>query len=125
VGNPHCVVLLDAISKDLALSLGPKLENHSLFPNRTNVQLLKIVDRKNIQIEIWERGAGYTLASGSSSCAAACAAHQLGFVDDELRVHMPGGILEIEIKPDGHVYQQGTVSSVAKGEMSDEFIRSL
>jgi diaminopimelate epimerase len=125
VGNPHCVVPMDAISKDVALSLGPKLENHALFPNRTNVQLLKVVDRKNIQIEIWERGAGYTLASGSSSCAAACAAHQLGFVDNELRVHMPGGILEIEIKPDGHVYQQGSVSSVAKGQMSDEFFRSL
>ncbi|MBN1655220.1 MAG: diaminopimelate epimerase [Deltaproteobacteria bacterium] len=125
VGNPHCVIPMDSISKESALALGPTVENHPLFPNRINLQLLRVIDRKNIQIEIWERGAGYTLASGSSSCAAACAAHKLGIVDSSVSVHMPGGTLEIEIRPDGHVYQQGSVSSVAAGDLSEEFVRSL
>lgn len=64
-----------------------------MFPNRINIQFLKILDRKNIRIEIWERGAGYTLASGSSSCAAASAAYKLGLVDNQVKVHMPGGSL--------------------------------
>ena len=64
IGNPHCVVLLDHISKELVQELGPKIETHELFPNRINIQLLRVIDRNNIQIEIWERGAGYTLASG-------------------------------------------------------------
>ncbi len=125
VGNPHCVIPMETISKELALRLGPQIENHPLFPNRINMQLLRVIDRSNIQIEIWERGAGYTLASGSSSCAAACAAHKLGLVDQALSVNMPGGTLEIEIRQDGHVYQQGSVSSVASGELSEEFVRSL
>jgi diaminopimelate epimerase len=125
IGNPHCVVPLDAISRELAERIGPQLENHPLFPNRINVQLLKVLDRNNIQIEIWERGAGYTLASGSSSCAAASAAHKLGLVDNKLDVHMPGGVIGIDIKPDGHVHMKGSVSSVASGNFSEEFARSL
>lgn len=125
VGNPHCVIPMETITKELALRLGPQVENHPLFPNRINMQLLQVIDRSNVQIEIWERGAGYTLASGSSSCAAACAAYKLGLVDRTLSVHMPGGTLEIEIRQDGHVYQQGSVSSVATGELSEEFVRSL
>jgi diaminopimelate epimerase len=125
VGNPHCVIPMETISKELALRIGPQIENHPLFPNRINMQLLQVIDRRNIQIEIWERGAGYTLASGSSSCAAAGAAYKLGLVDRALSVHMPGGTLEIEIRRDGHVYQQGGVSSVAFGELSEEFVRSL
>jgi diaminopimelate epimerase len=119
------VVPLQSITRELAERIGPQLEKHSLFPNRINVQLLKVLDRGNIQIEIWERGAGYTLASGSSSCAAASAAHKLGLVDNKLDVHMPGGVIGIDIRPDGHVHMQGGVSSVASGTFSDEFARSL
>ena len=97
IGNPHCVLPLPEISADLAHKFGPLLETHANFPNRTNVQFLKVLDRANIQIEIWERGAGYTLASGSSSSAAAAVAHKLGLCDREISVHMPGGIIEIEI----------------------------
>ncbi len=125
VGNPHCVVPLEQISEQLATSLGPVLECHSLFPNRINVQLLRVKDRQNIQIEIWERGAGYTMASGSSSCAAAAAAHRLGLVDAELDVHMPGGVIHIQLADDGRVYMQGGVSSVAEGTFSAEFAKSL
>jgi len=125
IGNPHCVVLMDKISERLAREIGPKIENDSMFPNRINVQLLEVVDRENIRIEIWERGAGYTLASGSSSCAAASAAHRLGLVDERVNVHMPGGMLEIDIAENGRVHMTGPVSGVASGNFSEEFMRRL
>jgi diaminopimelate epimerase len=115
IGNPHCVVLLDDISRELVEEIGPIIESHSLFPNRINVQLLKVLDRNKIQIEIWERGAGYTLASGSSSCAAASAAYKLGLVDEDIHVHMPGGTINVEIGPDGRVRMTGSVTGVCKG----------
>ncbi|MDZ7923629.1 MAG: diaminopimelate epimerase [Marinagarivorans sp.] len=74
IGNPHCIVINENPSESLAREIGAQLEIHSNFPNRTNVQFMKILDRNNIKIEIWERGAGYTLASGSSSCASAAVA---------------------------------------------------
>jgi diaminopimelate epimerase len=91
IGNPHCVIPMEQVSEEQARAIGPFVENHQRFPNRINMQLLKVIDRANIDIRIWERGAGYTLASGSSSCAAACAAHKLGLVDRDITVHMPGG----------------------------------
>jgi diaminopimelate epimerase len=125
IGNPHCVIPLEHISKELAIALGPIVENYKIFPKRINMQLLQVLDRNNIQIEIWERGAGYTLASGSSSCAAACAAYKLGLVDNSVTVHMPGGDIDIEIKADGHVYMTGAVSGVAKGEFCSEMWEQL
>jgi diaminopimelate epimerase len=125
IGNPHCVIPLSHISKELALKWGPQIENHFYFPNKINMQLLKIIDRHNIQIEIWERGAGYTMASGSSSCAAASAAYRLGLIDSEVQVHMPGGNIQIEITSDGYVYMTGTVSSVARGEFSHTFLKQI
>jgi diaminopimelate epimerase len=125
IGNPHCVIPLAEISEDMARTFGPQVESHSLFPNRINMQLLKVLDRGNIQIEIWERGAGYTLASGSSSCAAACAAFRLGLVGRDIRVHMPGGVIDVQIGSDGHVMMTGSVSSVANGRLSNEFIGLL
>lgn len=98
MGNPHCVLLGSRPSPELARRIGPIIEHHPDFPNRTNVQFLEVLDRENIRIEIWERGAGYTLASGSSSCAAAAAARHLGLVDDQVAVHMPGGVLEIDMR---------------------------
>ena len=78
VGTPPCVILCDAVSEAEARALGPLLERHPLFPRRTNVQLVQVVDRATLRVEIWERGAGYTLASGTSACAAAAVAHRLG-----------------------------------------------
>lgn len=115
IGNPHCVIPLNVISKELTEKIGPVIETHELFPNRINVQLLKVLDRNNIQIEIWERGAGYTLASGSSSCAAASAAYKLGLVDDDIDVHMPGGIINVKIDRTGHAHMTGSVTGVSKG----------
>ena len=120
IGNPHCVLPLPEISAKLAHEFGPLLEVHPNFPNRTNVQFLKVLDRNNIQIEIWERGAGYTLASGSSSSAAAAVAHRLGLVDRSISVHMPGGIIKIEISDGFAIRMTGPVTRVAEGVIEPE-----
>ena len=86
------------------------------------MQLLKVIDRSNIQI--WERSAGYTLASGISSCAAANATYKLGLVDIKVKVHMPGGEIKIHIKENGHVHMIGSVLSVAKGEFGNKTKRN-
>jgi diaminopimelate epimerase len=120
IGNPHCVLPMPEISAETAKSLGPLIETHSNFPKRTNVQFLKVLDRANIQIEIWERGAGYTLASGSSSSAAAAVARKLGLCDDSITVHMPGGKLSIEIRKDFDILMTGPVTRVAEGTIDAE-----
>ena len=120
VGNPHCVLPLKKISAELAQQIGPQLETHARFPNRTNVQLMQVLDRENIRIEIWERGAGYTLASGSSSSAAAAVAHKLGLCDRAITVHMPGGKIEIEIGDDFAIRMTGGVTKVGDGVMAKE-----
>ena len=120
IGNPHCVIPLPQISADLAHTYGPHIENHASFPKRTNVQFLQVLDRKNIRIEIWERGAGYTLASGSSSSASAAVARKLGFVDNDVTVHMPGGLLKIEIADDYAIRMTGPVTKVAEGVIHPE-----
>ena len=120
IGNPHCVLPLQKISADLARQIGPLLETHLRFPNRTNVQLMKVLDRNNIQIEIWERGAGYTLASGSSSSAAAAVAHRLGLCDREISVHMPGGVIAIEIGDHFSIRMTGPVTKVSDGVIAKE-----
>ena len=120
IGNPHCVLPLPEISAKLAHEFGPLLEVHPNFPRKTNVQFLKILDRANIQIEIWERGAGYTLASGSSSSAAAAVAHKLGLVDKKISVHCPGGIIQIEIGDEFSIRMTGAVTKVAAGVMDKE-----
>jgi diaminopimelate epimerase len=120
IGNPHCVILCDDISDAQARRFGPVIERDSRFPNRTNVQFMKVMDRANIRIEIWERGAGYTLASGSSSCAAAAVARRLGLCDSNIIVHMPGGQIEIVVSDDFSVRMTGPVTKVADGAISDE-----
>jgi len=125
IGNPHCVIPLDDISPSLAAQYGPLLENHVLFPNRTNVQFLKVLDRKNIQIEIWERGAGYTLASGSSSCASAAIAWKLGICDSQITVHMPGGNIEISVDDGFRITMTGPVTRVAEVHLSGEMFKNL
>ncbi|MGL4231299.1 MAG: diaminopimelate epimerase [Casimicrobium sp.] len=125
IGNPHCIVELPSDgsiphSAETAHALGPLIERHAQFPERTNVQFLRVIDRNNIAIEIWERGAGYTLASGSSSSAAAAAAHRLGLVDREVTVHMPGGTIGIRIDEHFAVTMTGAVTRVADGIIYDE-----
>jgi diaminopimelate epimerase len=120
IGNPHCVILRDEISEAQTRVLGPLIENEPRFPNRTNVQFMNVLDHSNIRIEIWERGAGYTLASGSSSCAAAAVARRLGLCDSNITVHMPGGKIEIVLSKDYSIKMTGPVTKVAEGLISDE-----
>lgn len=120
IGNPHCVILLPEVTPDMVKRYGSLLEVHPYFPNRTNVQFMKILDRNNIQIEIWERGAGYTLASGSSSSAAAAVAHRLDLCDSSITVHMQGGLIAIEISDAFLVTMTGAVTKVAEGILSAE-----
>jgi diaminopimelate epimerase len=120
IGNPHCVILADDLSPEIARRYGPQIEVHPLFPSKTNVQFMKVIDRSNIRIEIWERGAGYTLASGSSSSAAAAVAHRLGLVDPSVTVHMPGGTIGIKIGDGFSITMTGTVNKVADGQLHPE-----
>jgi diaminopimelate epimerase len=120
IGNPHCVIPLAEISAALAKTYGSAIETNPLFPQKINVQFMHVIDRSNIKIEIWERGAGYTLASGSSSSAAAAVAHKLGLVDEKISVHMPGGTIKIEIATDYSIRMTGTVNQVATGVMMPE-----
>lgn len=121
IGNPHCVIFTDNPDEQMARALGPVLETHSLFPNRTNVQFVRVLNRREIQVEIWERGAGYTLASGSSSCAAAAVAHRLGYCDADILVHLAGGDIQINIEPDFHITMIGSVAHIATGQFAREW----
>jgi len=125
VGNPHCVIVTDTVSKARACALGPLVETHPLFPNRINLQLVRVLSRSEIQLEIWERGAGYTLASGSSSCAAVAAAHRLSLVDGDVTVRMPGGTLQIRITPEGRLLMTGSVTAVYEGALAAPLLRAL
>ena len=125
VGNPHCVIPVERAEPGLARSLGPLVENSPRFPNRINMQLLEVLDRNNIKIEIWERGAGYTLASGTSSCAAAGAARRLGMTEQDVTVHMPGGEIRISIDEDWTVHMTGSVNAVGRGEFAPQFEQEL
>ncbi len=125
IGNPHCVIILPKISVNLAKKLGLVIEYHDLFPDRTNVQFVKILDKNTIQIEIWERGAGYTLASGTSSAAAAGVCHKLGLCDKTIKVVMPGGKVQVTIKPNLEIFQTGDVHKIYEGIISNELINSI
>jgi diaminopimelate epimerase len=122
MGNPHCVIFGEDVTSALAQRLGPLVERAPCFPQRTNVQLARVVDERTVAIEIWERGAGYTLASGSSSCAAASAARRLGLVEGQVTVCMPGGTLAVEFAPDGHALLTGSVMGVARGSVHRDLL---
>lgn len=128
VGNPHCVVFLDGsnlavaerhggLGRELALAVGPDLERLSIFPHRTNVQFAQVVDRHTLRMEIWERGAGHTLASGTSSCAASAAAVRSGRCESPVTVKMPGGELSVEVGADWSVRLTGPVEPVWEGTL--------
>lgn len=125
IGNPHCVIPMNEISKNIVTQIGPFVENSEFFPNRINLQIMKVIDRNNLEIEIYERGAGYTLASGTSSCAAASAAYKLGLIDNKVTVHMPGGELFIEIQDNFHVTMTGSVNKIGSIMLDAQFIDEI
>ena len=121
VGNPHCVVFGQPVTKKRCLELGPHLERHPAFPERTNVQLCEVIDRARVRAEIWERGAGYTLASGTSASAVAAACMRRALVDANVTVEMPGGDLSVRREPNGNLVQSGPARRVYRAviELSD------
>jgi len=125
VGNPHCVVVCNKLTKAEILKHGSEIENHPMFPNRINVQFAKVISRTEVEILIWERGAGYTLASGSSSCAVAAVMVKKGLTDRVLSVKMPGGTLQIEVDEAWNIRMIGEVKEIASGYLSDELIADV
>ena len=124
VGNPHCVVFVDRLDEAQTRRLGPLLERHPAFPQRTNVQFARPAAPDTLDILIWERGAGYTLASGSSSCGAASAAVKNGLCrHGRVTVRMPGGTLVVEVRPDWSLRLEGPVEEVYTGTLTAEFAR--
>jgi diaminopimelate epimerase len=117
VGNPHCVVLGQPVTEERCLQLGPYLERHAAFPERVNVQLAEVIDRGRARCEIWERGAGRTLASGTSATAVAAALMRRGLVGDAVEVVMPGGSLKIQRGPGGSLVQSGPAQRVYRAEL--------
>lgn len=121
VGNPHCIIFMDKVSPELVRELGPYVENADVFPERVNLQICRLISNGNIDMEIWERGSGYTQASGTGSCAAAAAAFKLGMVEKRINVNQPGGMLEINIEDDGTIYMIGKVGYVTDIRIAESF----
>lgn len=125
VGNPHCVIPMREISKPLVCKIGSYSEVARYFPERINTEIMKVTDQNHIEIETFERGAGYTMATGTGACAAAGVAYKLGLTGNKVIVNMPGGELMIEIDENWNVYMIGEVFYVAKIKLSNEFTEKL
>ena len=121
VGNPHCIIFTDQISREIVEKLGPYVENADEFPKRINLQICRQIDKGNLEIEIWERGCGYTKASGTGSCAAAMAAYRLGMMERRINVNQPGGMIQIDIGEDDTIYMTGTVGYIADIRVAESF----
>lgn len=122
VGNPHCTVLIDHLDEKETKQYGPLIENHPMFPNRINVQFAKVLSRNEVQMLIWERGAGFTLASGSSSSAVASVMFKKGLVDKNVTIKMLGGELKLDLDDDFNIRMTGEVREVCSGHLSNELI---
>ena len=125
IGNPHLVILMDEISKDLVCRIGKYSETAKQFPEKINTQIIKVLDRTHLQTEVYERGAGYTLASGSGCCAAAAAAYRLGLTDPKMIVQMPEGTMEVEIREDGEIFLTGDVGYIGSISLGSFFTEQL
>ena len=116
IGNPHAVALVDDLSSIDLAEIGPIIEMNSHFPNRTNVEFIKILNDKEIKVLVWERGAGETLACGTGACASMAAASLSGMVGKRAIVHLPGGDLDIELSEENHILMRGSAESVFEGK---------
>jgi diaminopimelate epimerase len=125
VGNPHCVILTNELNEKEVKTFGPQIENSPIFPNRINVQFAKVLSENEVEIMIWERGAGWTLASGSSSCAVASVMVKKGLMQPNLTVKMPGGNLKIEIDRLWNIRMTGAVREIANGRLSKELLEDI
>lgn len=124
MGNPHCVFIVDDAEAVDIEKIGPTIEHHELFPERTNVEFLQILDPNTIRMRVWERGGMVTLACGSGACAAAVVAHRKGLTERKVDIHLDGGTLTIDWREDG-VWMTGPTTLVFEGRLSEEFLRSV
>jgi len=125
VGNPHCVIFGEPLTRERLFEVGPLVERHPSFPQRINVQLAAAESRSRAQMLVWERGAGHTLASGTSACAVATACFDRGLTDGTVSVLMEGGQLEVEVGPDLDLIMTGPVEEVYEGTLSPDLKQRL
>ena len=125
IGNPHCVILTDTLDEARVKRLGPKIEHHPSFPKRINVQFARVLARDRVSILIWERGAGWTLASGTSSCGVVSACVRNGLTDRRVTVESPGGELRVEVSESWDLTLTGPVAEIARGRLSADLAEGL
>jgi diaminopimelate epimerase len=119
MGNPHCIFFVDDAEDIELATYGPQIEHHPLFPERTNVEVATVIDREQIRLRVWERGAGITLACGSGACATAVAAARRGLTERKVELIMDGGALSAEWRADDHVLLTGPVATSFTGVLED------
>lgn len=124
MGNPHCTFFVEDVDAIDLARIGPQIEHHPLYPERTNVQFAQIIGPDHIRMRVWERGTGITLASGSSSCATAVAAHRKGLTGRKAQIDLDGGTLHIDWRDDG-VWMSGLTAHVFDGVLTQDFLDSL
>jgi diaminopimelate epimerase len=125
MGNPHAVVFVDDVDAAPVTTAGPLLERHPLFPNRTNVEFVQVVDQHTLRQRTWERGVGETLACGTGACAVAVASQVRGFGGKRVAIELRGGRLELEWSPGGTVRMTGPAREVASGTLAPDLLARL
>ena len=116
MGNPHCVIFVDNLDAVVLEKIGPMIETHPLFPRKTNVEFVQVIDKKQLKMRVWERGAGITLACGTGACASLVAAVLTGRTERKANVQVDGGDLAIEWGSDNHIYKTGPAEEVFTGK---------
>jgi diaminopimelate epimerase len=116
MGNPHCVVFVSDVSETPVRTLGPMIENHSVFPLKTNVEFVEVINRQEVKMRVWERGAGETMACGTGACAVAVASVLNNKTDREITVHLNGGDLTLLWAENNHVFMTGPAEKVFEGQ---------
>lgn len=115
MGNPHCIIFVDEITDEMVRRYGPIIEKHPIFPEKTNVEFIRVLSPEHIQFRVWERGAGETLACGTGACASVVAGIIKGLLERKVKVSLPGGDLTIEWEENGNVIMTGAAEEVFRG----------
>lgn len=120
MGNPHAITFIENVDDLNIEKYGPIIEKNPIFPNRTNVEFVEVIDKNNIKVRVWERGVGETFACGTGACAAVVASGLNGYTGENVTVNLPGGKLQIEWGKDNHIYMQGTATKVFDGTINED-----
>jgi diaminopimelate epimerase len=121
IGNPHCVLFLEKLEDPMVRKLGPAIENHPLFPLRVNVEFAQVIDMSEMRLRSWERGAGETMASATGASAAVAAALRTKRCKGKMHVQLPGGLMEVEVTPDGDIITRGPARRVFQGRLDEDW----